>query len=376
VADIPLITSSQGATVLLAQLGVGYGLSASGASVPVANAAEFLIASIKAATPTHAASDQGHLTGNGQSFLAGLASTGSLLVETVKPVSSATPEGLLTLTGQAPGAGQSTALVIDAGSLAAGATLALQQVDFAAVIGAANVVARSSMVLTGDGASQHFTVAAGGSGSVFAGGGNDVLSIAAIPAAGPAPAAGTTLLHGGAASDAATFSGARADYNIEVHNGYVIVSSKSAPALKAMVVNVEQLQFSDTSVAVQNSPDMGTLAGMYQTVLGRQADVMGIEYWANIHQAGASWGAIALSMIASSEHVANHEGFNGLAAHDVALLYTAIFNRNGDAEGLAYWAGAMGRGMSLEQVASGFVQSAEMIGHQRATTDWDFIVVR
>jgi hypothetical protein len=374
VADIPLITSSQGATVLLAQLGVGYGLSASGASVPVANAAEFLIASIKAATPTHAASDQGHLTGNGQSFLAGLASTGSLLVETVKPVSSATPEGLLTLTGQAPGAGQSTALVIDAGSLAAGATLALQQVDFAAVIGAANVVARSSMVLTGDGASQHFTVAAGGSGSVFAGGGNDVLSVAAIPAAGPAPAAGTTLLHGGGASDAATFSGARADYNIEVHNGYVIVSSKSAPALKAMVVNVEQLQFSDTSVAVQNSPDMDILAGMYQGVLGRQADVMGIEYWANVHQAGASWGAIALSMISSTEHAASHEGFNGVASHDVTLLYAAIFNRDPDAGGLAYWTAAMGRGVSLEQVASSFVQSAEMIGHQRAATDWDFIV--
>jgi hypothetical protein len=376
VADIPLVTSSQGASVLLAQLGVGYGLSASGASVPVANAAEFLIASIKAATPTHAASDQGHLTGNGQSFLAGLASAGSLLVETVKPVSSATPDGLLTLTGSAPGAGQSTALVIDAGGLAPGATLALQQVDFAAVIGAANVVARSSMVLSGDGASQHFTVAAGGSGSVFAGGGNDVLSVAAIPAAGPAPAAGTTLLHGGGASDAATFSGARADYNIEVHNGYVIVSSKSAPAVKAMVVNVEQLQFSDTSVAVQNSPDMDILAGMYQGVLGRQADVMGIEYWANVHQAGASWGAIALSMIASAEHTASHEGFNGVAAHDVALLYTAIFNRDPDAGGLAYWTAAMGRGVSLEQVASSFVQSAEMIGHQRAATDWDFIVVR
>jgi hypothetical protein len=374
VADIPLITSSQGATVLLAQLGVGYGLSASGASVPVANASEFLIASIKAATPTHAASDQGHLTGNGQSFLAGLASAGSLLVETVKPVSSAAPEGLLTLTGQAPGAGQSTALVIDAGSLAASATLALQQVDFAAVIGAANVVARSSMVLTGDGASQHFTVAAGGSGSVFGGGGNDILSVAAIPAAGPAPAAGTTLLHGGAASDAATFTGARADYNIEVHNGYVIVSSKSAPALKTMVVNVEQLQFSDTSVAVQNSPDMDILAGMYQGVLGRQADVMGIEYWAKVHQAGASWGAIALSMISSTEHTASHEGFNGVAIHDVTLLYAAIFNRDPDAGGLAYWTAAMGRGVSLEQVASSFVQSAEMIGHQRIATDWDFIV--
>jgi hypothetical protein len=364
VADIPLATSGSGANLLLAQVAPGYGLSASGASVPVANAGELLIAAIKAATPAHPASDQGHLTSNGQSFLAGLGTGGSLLVETVKPVSAAAPAGVLTLSGPAAGAGQGTALVIDAGGLAAGATIALQHVDFAAVIGAANVVAHGSMVLSGDAASQHFTVTEGASGSVFAGGGNDILSIA--------PAAGATLLHGGAASDAATFSGARADYSLEFHNGYVVVSSKLAPALKTMVVNVEQLQFSDASVAVESGADMATLAGMYQSVLGRQADVMGIEYWANVHQAGASWGAIALTMIASNEHAASHEGFNGVAAHDIGLLYTAIFNRDADAAGLAWWTAAMGRGASLEQIASSFVESVEMVGHQRAALDWDF----
>jgi hypothetical protein len=374
VADIPLVTTAQGGTLLLAQLAPGYGLSASGANLPAANAGELLIAAIKAATPSHAPSDQGHLTGNGQAFLTGLGSSGSLLVETVKPVSSAAPEGVLTLSGPAPAAGQSTALVIDAGGLAAGATISLQQVNFAAVIGAANVTAGSGMILTGDAASQHFTVAAGGAGSVFAGGGSDTLSVAAPAAAGPAPAAGAALLHGGAANDAATFSGARADYNIEFHNGYVMVSTKAAPDVKAMVVNVEQLQFSDASITVQNNADMGTLAGIYQTVLGRQADVMGIEYWANVHQAGASWGAIALSMIASNEHAASHGGFNGVAAHDLALLYTAIFDREADAGGMAYWTAALGRGLTLEQVASSFVESAEMVGHQRAATDWDFFV--
>jgi hypothetical protein len=373
VADIPLATNGQGANLLLAQVAPGYGLSASGANVPVANAAELLIAAIKAATPSHAAADQGHLTGNGQSFLAGLASGGALLVETVKPVNAASaPNGVLTLSGPVPSAGQSAALVIDATGLDAGSTIALQQVNFAAVIGAANVVAGSSMVLSGDAASQHFTLAPGGSGAAFAGGGNDTLSVA--PSSGPAPAGGTTLLHGGSASDVAAFSGARADYKLEFHNGYVLVSSKTAPAVKAMVINVEQLQFSDASVTVQNSTDMGTLAGIYQTVLGRQADVSGIEFWANGHQAGASWGAIALDIIRSSEHAASHEGFNGVAAHDVALLYTALFNRAPDAEGLAFWTSALAHGASLEQIATDFVQSVEMVGHQRAALDWDFIV--
>jgi hypothetical protein len=371
VADIPLATGSSGGNLLLAQVAPGYGLSASGANLPVANAGELLLAAIKAATPSHGAADQGHLTGNGEAFLDGLAAGGSLLVETVKPVGGSTA-GTLTLNGPAAAAGQATALVIDAGGLAAGSTIALQHVNFAAVIGAANVVTSSSMVLSGDAASQHFTVAGGGSGSVFAGGGNDTLSFGATGSQAPAPAAGTTLLHGGSENDVATFSGARADYDLDVHNGYIVVSSHANPAVKATVVNVEQLQFSDASVAVQNSADMGTLAGIYQTVLGRQADMLGIEYWANVHQAGVSWGSIALSIVGSAEQTAGHGGFNGDAAHDITLLYTALFNRTPDAAGLAYWSNALAHGVTLEQVASGFVQSVEMVGYQRAALDWDF----
>jgi hypothetical protein len=179
-------------------------------------------------------------------------------------------------------------------------------------------------------------------------------------------------LHGGSANDVAVFSGARADYNLAFHNGYLTVTAKSGPAAAATVINVETLQFSDGSVAVQNSADMGTLAGIYQTVLGRQADVYGIEYWANVHQAGASWGAIALAIVGSAEKTSGHDGFNGGAAHDLTLLYTALFNRAPDAAGLAYWTDVMAHGVSLEQVATGFVQSVEMVGHQRGALDWEF----
>jgi hypothetical protein len=170
------------------------------------------------------------------------------------------------------------------------------------------------------------------------------------------------------------FTGARADFSLAFHNGYVTVTSKSGPPTTATVVNVETLQFSDGSVAVQNSADMGTLAGIYQTVLGRQADISGIEFWANGHQAGASWGAIALGIIGSTERTAGHDGFTGVAGHDLTLLYTALFNRAPDAEGLAFWTDAMAHGASLEQVATDFVKSVEMTGHQRAALDWDFIV--
>ena len=379
-ADIPL---AGGTDLLMAHVGIGYGLTASGgANTTVANGGAGLIAAIQATT---SGGDLVHMSGNGQSYLAQLQASQSLLVQTIAPVSSQeAPDGVLTLSA-ASSAEQQVALVIQTGGLAPGATIALQNVNFAAIVGSANVVVQGgTQMLTGDAASQHITLASGGDTQVFSGGGDDTLGFG-VPAARAASASGaahanaasapaTTVLHGGTGSDTATFAGARADFDVETHNGYLVVSSKAAPAAKALVVNVEQLQFSDATVKVEDSGAMDTLASIYQTALGRQADMYGIEFWADAHQAGVSWGRIALDIIRSPEYTASHEAFNGNAEHDVGMLYKALFDRAPDAPGLAFWTEAMRNGVSLEHIATEFVESVEMIGHQRAATDWDFIV--
>ena len=382
VADIPL-AAGNGATSLLAQLPAGYGLSSSGASVGTAGGLALLIASIRAATPNHAASDQGHLVANGTSFLQGL-QYDSLLVQTVAPVSTPDARGPLVLTGFNPSGSQGMALVIDSAGLANGSRLEIVNADFAAVIGQATVLTRGKdIILAGDGASQHFTVGANGSNEIYAGGGSDLLSFGLPPDAGSAagrssarvmPGEGASILHGGQQADTAAFTGARADYEVAAHNGYLVVASRAAPNARALVVNVEQLRFSDGVVAVENGDGLSTLAGMYRNVLGRQADLGGFEFWADRHDEGVSWGAIALAMIGSNERLAGHAGFTGDAASDVALLYRALFDREADAGGMAHWLNVMRGGMRLEQVAGHFVESAEMVGHQRAATEWDFFV--
>ncbi|MVW61492.1 DUF4214 domain-containing protein, partial [Massilia sp. NEAU-DD11] len=380
-ADIPL---AGGTDLLMAHVGIGYGLTASGgANTTVANGGAGLIAAIQAATTS--GGDLVHMSGNGQSYLAQLQASESLLVQTIAPVSSqGALDGVLTLSA-ASSAQQQVALVIQTGGLAPGSTIALQNVNFAAIVGAANIVVQGgTQILTGDAASQHVTLASSGDTQVFSGGGDDTLGFG-VPAARAASASGaahanaastpaTTVLHGGTGSDTATFAGARADFDVETHNGYLVVSSKAAPAAKALVVNVEQLQFSDATVKVEDSGAMDTLASIYQTALGRQADMYGIEFWADAHQAGVSWGRIALDIIRSPEYAASHDAFNGNAEHDVGMLYQALFDRAPDAPGLAFWTEAMRNGVSLEHIATEFVASVEMIGHQRAATDWDFIV--
>ena len=381
-ADIPLATSGS-TNLLVAQVSQGYGLTAvGGANAGVGSAASSLNAAIQAATQSNSVSDQVHLAGNATNFLAKLASVDSLLVQTVTPVSSPAPTGMLTLSGTAD-AQQHTALVIQAAGLAQGSTIALQNVDFAAVIGSANVVAQSGIqMLSGDAASQHFMVEASSGTQVFAGGGNDALSFglpASVTANGVAraqsatPVQTTTVLHGGAGDDTAIFNGVRADFDVETHNGYLLVSSKAAPGTKAMVINAEQLQFDDAVVHVDSSASMTTLAAVYQAALGRQADVYGIEFWGNVADRGVSLGEIAVQIIGSAERTASHDAFNGNIEHDIGLLYAGLFNRAADAEGLAYWAGAMRNGATLEQVADGMAHSAELIGQQVAPTGWNFI---
>jgi hypothetical protein len=206
---------------------------------------------------------------------------------------------------------------------------------------------------------------------VLAGGGDDTLRLAEVTAATAAAGAPATVtLHGGAGLDTAAFMGTRADYELAFHDGYVLVSTHGVAL--ARVVNVEQLRFADATVHVEASSAGATLAGLYETVLGRQADLAGFTFWADAHAAGASWGAVALAMIGAAEYTAGHQGLTGDAAHDVGLLYQALLGRAPDEAGYAFWQAALAHGATLEQVATGFVASAEMIGHQQAAAQWDF----
>lgn len=183
------------------------------------------------------------------------------------------------------------------------------------------------------------------------------------------------LLHGGSGRDGLVFEGASADYVVEAHAGYAIVTAKAQPADQMLVVNVEKLTFSDTDFTFPTSDTQTVLAGLYKETLGRQADYEGFDYWANQQSNGRSLGQIALDILNSNESKSLHTlAFNGSAANDLEVLYQGIFGRHSDADGLAYWAEAMSKGMTLDQVAQNFTTSHEMEQHKVAALNWDFLV--
>ncbi|WP_134497366.1 Ig-like domain-containing protein [Microvirga pakistanensis] len=186
-ADVPLV-SVGGSSVLTAQLGVGIGLVASGfvTPKPAGSSVADLIREIRAHTAA-GSSDQASLTGSGAGFLASLPTNVPLIVQTLLPTiasGSTAPAQPLVISGSPAANAPQTALVIDTRGLPSGSHIELQNVDFAAVIGAVTITGGAgSQVVYGDGAGQHIVLGAdddtlhGGGGNDYVGshGGNDWL---------------------------------------------------------------------------------------------------------------------------------------------------------------------------------------------------------
>lgn len=100
---------------------------------------------------------------------------------------------------------------------------------------------------------------------------------------------------------------------------------------------------------------------LYQTMLGRQPDDEGLEFWA------------AQLFDESLDIVSMAEGFESSVEFQtvygplddtgfVTLLYNNVLNRDPDAGGLAFWLGQLSGGTSRAEVATGFSESNEFAG--------------
>ena len=186
---------------------------------------------------------------------------------------------------------------------------------------------------------------------------------------------GQNILHGGTDSDTAKFTGKADDYTVEKHHGFVKVINKSDPSKSTLVVNSETLQFGDASVAVESAPVLNALAGMYQKVLGRQADIYGFDYFGELQAKGNSMGSMALNMMKTPEGQARGWALTGDPVNDVEMLYQGLLGRASDAGGKAAWVQLLKSGfMSLDQVATAFIESPEMKNHYVGPTGWDFFI--
>ena len=168
--------------------------------------------------------------------------------------------------------------------------------------------------------------------------------------------AGNDTLDGGAGLDTAVFSGSKAGYTL-TRTSSGMTAASAADGTDALI-NIERLQFTDKTLAFDLDGNAGQAYRLYQAAFDRVPDQGGLGYWIDQMDSGTGLSQVATGFINSAEFKALY-GNNPSNAEFVTLLYDNVLHRAPDAGGYDFWMNELSHGVSREQVLTGFSESTE-----------------
>jgi subtilisin-like proprotein convertase family protein len=148
--------------------------------------------------------------------------------------------------------------------------------------------------------------------------------------------AGNDKLDGGAGINTAVYHGAEANYTITKTAGGFTVADKTGLDGTDQVANMQRVQFADAGVAFDVSGHGGQAYRIFQAAFNRAPDKGGLGYWMSALDHGVSLLDVADGFIQSKEFKDLY-GTNPTNADLVAKYYANILHRAPDAAGAEYW---------------------------------------
>ncbi len=115
----------------------------------------------------------------------------------------------------------------------------------------------------------------------------------------------------------------------------------------------------------------GAIVELYESVLGRQPDACGLDFWMQQYQNGLPLEEVANSLIASPEFLARHGDLD--EAGLMTSLYQEVLERTPTAEEHAQWTEALAEGISAGQLLLNLTQSEALQGRAQTTTQLDML---
>ena len=173
-----------------------------------------------------------------------------------------------------------------------------------------------------------------------------------------APGAGNNAVSGLGGIDTAVYAGAHAGYTVRAGSGGFGVTS--AADGNDWLAGVERIQFGDTSLAIDIDGHGGQAYRIYRAAFDRVPDAVGVGYWIDRLDAGASRTAVARGFVDSQEFI-NMYGANPTDLTFVSTLYAHVLHRPPDGPGFDYWINVLGHGADRAEVLAAFSESPENI---------------
>lgn len=359
-ADIPLRTLPDGAPSLMAHLPVGYGLRMEGLqdAQPIASAVALLTAQIEARVPTAGrASMIEQISQPSRWILETLPFVLSTIVPSVGPGGATAPIRLVANLNLV----QSNIVLIDTNGQGDAVHLALDGFKHTLITGAGTfeqVPGRANIVA--DGANQ--TIVIDGSGDrVSTGGGADRIIVGQSTSDGFSHF-NFNDIDGGEGRDTVQLSGAsRGGHHVYAyHDGtggaHIMLTNMNQLWVSHRLQHIEVLQFAEASA---DTSERGSVTRLYESLLDRTPDAAGLDSWMRALAGAASLEDVTLAILESAELAGQVPQADQAY---VAWLYTQVLGRAPDADGLTHWTAALASGdISRAQLALALVDSGEKL---------------
>ena len=205
---------------------------------------------------------------------------------------------------------------------------------------------------------------AGGDDRLFGNSGNDTLF----------GGDGNDLMHGGLDQDVVTVYGNRDDFVITQEHSIVTLQGVEGGDVETLI-NVEALQFEDQDLTLSYSDELSRITTLYDRLLNRQGDLDGVQYWANQLENSYNFVDIVWGFLYSEEFTSQKGSVDSLShGGQVDLLYQTLLQREADSEGRDYWINDLENGVSLAGVAASIAQSEEAASQYLDSEAWEFIL--
>ncbi|WP_377701844.1 DUF4214 domain-containing protein [Pseudoduganella sp. UC29_71] len=152
-----------------------------------------------------------------------------------------------------------------------------------------------------------------------------------------AATAGNNYIGGGDGIDTALYSGARSGYTVQRTAAGYTVSDQLGQGGTDVLAGVERLQFGDKSVAIDIDGIGGQAYRIYQAAFDRAPDLGGLGFWIYHMEHGLSLRQVAAGFMASPEFAKLYG--SSAPSNDVLVtkLYANVLHRAPDAEGYKFW---------------------------------------
>lgn len=131
--------------------------------------------------------------------------------------------------------------------------------------------------------------------------------------------------------------------------------------------NIERVQFADGSklaLDVNAGQNAGVAYRLYQAAFDRKPDASGLNYWTNDLDNGAGIQQVAAGFVASAEFKNLNPGLTQQSI--INGLYEHVLHREADAAGFKYWNDSMSNGTSAGDILASFSESQENINNTAA----------